>query len=630
VSRKALIGVAAAILLVAVAAVGLQVRSTLVAINLDAGIGRDELLAGAHIVKADGANLTAERSSQAAAFFQSAQSHFRRAGNVLRQDAIVRFLARLPWIADQVEAATELSDMGVHLSRTGELGVDALKAALPEKTPESSAPGNPGVKVLQTLDALDPKLSAILAEIDQAAASHARIPRAALLPPLTKAVRQLDQKVDISSLRDAVVGLRAQEPAIRRLLGGAAAQTYLVLQQDPAELRATGGFIGSVGFLTFDDGKMAPFNPVDVYAVERNATGQLYGFAGASTGVPPPAPLAKTFGLNSWTLRDSNWSPDFPTSAAQAEFLLKKEGGKDVDGVIAIDPYFIARLLTVIGPTTVPETGDIVDANNFFATTLNRVELNANGAAHKSFLSFAAKAIFARLLTVPPSKWLSMLDVLGWGCNSRSLQAHFTDAYSQELVDRYHCGGQLVPLNSDGLMVVDSNLGGNKDDFWLQRKYALQIELNPDGSAQHTLHIHYSGLTPHGVELTKYWGYTGWLRIYLPPSSSLMLASGAELTQATDLGRRVLQGWVYVPFFSSLDVTVAYRVGASDMHASNGRLDLVWQKQAGRPADLASVEVTPPSGWKLASAQVGKAQLPDPVSTNLSVDRDFAFIFRRS
>jgi hypothetical protein len=66
------------------------------------------------------------------------------------------------------------------------------------------------------------------------------------------------------------------------------------------------------------------------------------------------------------------------------------------------------------------------------------------------------------------------------------------------------------------------------------------------------------------------------------------------------------------------------------MHASNGHLDLVWQKQAGRPADVASVEVIPPSGWKLASAQVGKAQLPDPVSTDLSVDRAFAFTFRRS
>jgi hypothetical protein len=620
--------VAVVILLVAGTALGLRVRSTLLEINADAGIGRDQLLAGAHLVKVGGANLTVEQSTMATSYFQSAQNRFRHARDALKHDRLTQVMARLPWLGDQVGAATELSDMGVHLARTGELGVDALKAVLPVRAPVVSPAGNPGQKILQTLDALDPKLSAIAAEIDQAAADRAHIPRTGLLPPLTKAIRQLDQKVDIKSLRDGVAGLRAQQPAIRQLLGQSGAQSYLVLQQDPAELRATGGFIGSVGFLTFDGGKMEPYNPIDVYAIDRNAAGQVYGFAGASTGVAPPAPLAKTFRLNSWTLRDSNWSPDFPTSAAQAEFFLKREAGKTVDGVIAIDPYFIARLLTVVGPTTVPETGDVVDANNFFSTTLNRVQMNEDAATHKSFLSFAAKAIFPRLLAVPPSKWLSMLEVLSWGCDSRSLQAHFTNAQLQALVDRYHCGGQLQPLRSDGLMVVDSNVGGNKDDFWLQRKYALKIELNQDGSAKHTLHIHYSGLTPHGVQLTKYWGFTGWLRVYLPPSSSLITSSGAQIEEATDLGRRVLQGWVYVPFYQTLDVTIVYSVGASDMYPSNGGLHLIWQKQAGRPADAATVEVTPPWGWKLATAQVGKAKESDPITTDLSVDRAFTFTFQ--
>ena len=288
---KALIGLTIALVLVAAVAAGLRLRSTFVGINSDAATGRDQLLAGAHIVKVGGANLTAEQSAQATAYFQSAQSHFRHAGDVLNQDGFARFMNRLPWAGDQIAVATELIDMGVHLSRTGELGVDALKATLAEKTTGSGPPGNPGQKVLQTLDALDPKISAITVEIDAAAADRARIPRNGLLPQLSKAVRQLDQKVDINSLRDGLTSLRAQEPAIRRLLGEAGSQSYLVLQQDPAELRATGGFIGSVRFLTFDHGKMAPFNPIDVYAIDRNPSGQVYGFAGASTGVPPPAPL---------------------------------------------------------------------------------------------------------------------------------------------------------------------------------------------------------------------------------------------------------------------------------------------------------------------------------------------------
>lgn len=607
---------------------GLRVRSTLIALNSEAAAGRVQLLAGAHVLKAGGASLTSEQSFAASADFQSAYVHFGRARSLLTSGLFIPAMAHLPWVGTQIHAALDLTDMGVHLSRTGGLGVEALKAALPEKASGASPAGNPGQKVLETLQALDPKLDAIAAEIDHAVADRERIPSSGLLPQLSKAVVQLDQKADVKALRTGITNFREEEPAIRDLLASSGTRSYLVLQQDPAELRATGGFIGSVGFLGFDQGKMAPFNPTDVYAIERNPAGQIYGFPGASTGVAPPAPLVKTFQLNSWTLRDSNWSPDFPTAAQEAELLLQKEARKSVDGVIAIDPYFIARLLTVVGPTTVPETGDVVDSKNFFATTLNRVELNQNATGHKSFLSFAAKAIFARLVAVPPSKWVSMLEVLSWGCETRSLQAHFHDAAVQALVDQHSCGGHVQPLRGDGLLVVNSNLGGNKDDFWLERKYALQISFNSDGSARHTLRIHYSGLTPHALQLTKYWGYTGWLRIYLPSSGSLVLSSGADLAEGTDLGRRVLQGWVYVPFSSNLDVYVSYTVSASEMHTSSGHVVLLWQKQAGRPNDPVTVQMEPPRGMKLASATVGKAVESDPLTTDLSVDRAFAFTFR--
>ena len=621
---------AAAVALVGVALVGsaLRMLSTVAGATAEADSARNELLAGAAMVKSSATTLTPEQGTLADSHFRSAEAHFAHLHAVLSQGPVMGVARRLPWFGTQARAAEYLADIGVHLSRTGELAVQAITVALAEVPAGASAHSNPGQRVLQTLQALDPKLGQMTTEIDLAAVDRARIPTTGLLPQLQNALTQLDNKVNTKTLRDGIMTFRAQEPALQRLLGAPVAQTYLVLQQDPAELRATGGFIGSVGFLSFDQGKLAPFDPVDVSVIDRTYQGALYGF-GASTNVAVPPPLAKTFHLTSLALRDSNWSPDFRASAQEAELLLKQESGRTVDGVVAIDPYLIGRLLTVVGPITVPETGDTVDANNFFSTTLNRVELNQT-TNRKSFLSYAAKAIFSKLLVMPPKQWLPMLQVLSWGCASRSLQAYFHDPEAEALVNRYHCGGQIEPLSSDGVMVVTSNVGGNKDDFWLQRTYDLKIGVNADGSAKHTLHIHYSGLSPHGVQLTKYWGYTGWLRIYLPPSSGLVLSSGAQLQEATDLGRRVLQGWIYVPFNVAVDVTVVYSVGPADMHASNGRLDLLWQKQAGRPADPITVEVSPPTGWKLTGAQMGKAGAADPVTTDLSVDRAFAFTFASS
>jgi hypothetical protein len=503
--------------------------------------------------------------------------------------------------------------------------LDTALAAQPAGT--AATKEGPGQKLLITMEALDPKLADMSLELDRAAADRQAVPSKGLVPQLSSAVAQLDAKVDLRSVRDGLTTLRAIEPAIRELLGESGARSYLVLQQDPAELRATGGFIGSVGYLSFDKGKMAPFQPEDVYAIDRGPTG-FYGFGQNSTQVPAPAPLVTTFHLNSWALRDSNWSPDFPTSARQAEFFLQKEAGKKVDGVIAIDPYFIQRLLAVLGPVTVPETGDVVDEKNFFSTTLNRVELN-QGPGHKSFLTYAARVIFPKLLGMPSNKWPALLDALRWGCDARSLQAYLHDAGAEAFVDRFGCGGEVKPSDGDGLMVIDSNVGGNKDDFWLKRTFSLRVSMNGNGSAHHTLHLHYYGLTPHGF-LTAQWGYTGWLRIYLPTSSVLTGFNGAEFSQSTELDHRQLAGWLYVQFSHTTDVTIDYDVPSGTMRSSDGQLHLIWQKQPGRQADPISVELVPPAGWNLQSARLGPSRVNDgPVATDLATDREFIFKYVR-
>jgi hypothetical protein len=126
--------------------------------------------------------------------------------------------------------------------------------------------------------------------------------------------------------------------------------------------------------------------------------------------------------------------------------------------------------------------------------------------------------------------------------------------------------------------------------------------------------------------LTGSWGYTGWLRIYLPPSATMVSSSGAELKAADDLGRRVLQGWLYVPFDQTVDVTVAYDLTPAAAKDASRHLDLYWQKQAGRLADPISIDLQLPAGWKLQSARAGSSSLhAAKISSDLSVDRTFSF-----
>lgn len=617
------------VLLIAAGVVGFRMKNLVSSEVAEATLAKDELLDGVHLLKSGGLTLTPDESVRVVSDFRKAEQHFAHVNAVLKHSRSINVLQALPFAGDQIKASIALSDMGWHFARTGTLLVDALDTALASQPAGTAAPKEgPGQKVLSTMQALDPKLADISLELDKAAADRQAVPSSGLLPQLSSAVAQLDAKVDLRTVREGLTTLRAVEPAVREFLGESAARSYLVLQQDPAELRATGGFIGSVGFLSFDKGKMAPFQPVDVYEIDRNAIG-IYGLGAATTHVPAPAPLVTTFNLNSWALRDSNWSPDFPSSARQAEFFLEKEAGRKVDGVIAIDPYFIQRLLGIIGPVTVPETGDVVDAKNFFAITLDRVESN-QGAGHKSFLSYAARVIFPKLLAMPSNKWPALLDALSWGCDTRSLQAYLHDAAAEAFVDRFRCGGEVRPSDGDSVLVIDSNVGGNKDDFWLKRKFSVRITMNSDGSAHHALHLQYFGLTPHGF-VTQKWGYTGWLRVYLPTSSTLTATNGVTFGQSTELGHRMLAGWLYVEFSHTVDVNIEYNVPADVVGSRDGQFRLLWQKQAGRPADPISVELLPAGGWKLLSAKEGSAPVATGlVGTDLSIDREFLFKYVRS
>lgn len=93
------------------------------------------------------------------------------------------------------------------------------------------------------------------------------------------------------------------------------------------ELRSTGGFIGSFAVLSFENGKLYDMPIYDVY----DADGQLKGH------VEPPKPIKNILGEANWYLRDSNFDPDFPTSARRAEWFMKKTLNLDLDGTIAVN-----------------------------------------------------------------------------------------------------------------------------------------------------------------------------------------------------------------------------------------------------------------------------------------------------
>jgi hypothetical protein len=173
----------------------------------------------------------------------------------------------------------------------------------------------------------------------------------------------------------------------------------------------------------------------------------------------------------------------------------------------------------------------------------------------------------------------------------------------------------MKPLTGDGVMIVDSNMGATKDDFYARRSFALDLRIQPDGKVVHTLYLHYDNL-PAIPGVTS--SFIDWVRIYLPASATGIKVQGAKLTGREEFGRRVMEGWVAFLEGQSVSIVVSYQT-PRPLGSQANQIDVYWQKQAGRVADPIQLRLTLPSGWRLREAPV--------VSTSLASDRTFSFSY---
>jgi hypothetical protein len=167
-----------------------------------------------------------------------------------------------------------------------------------------------------------PELAAAETRLARAETLAAQV-RGPLHPKLAPQLARLNRLLPL-----ARAGLKGAQVA-PSLLGMTGPRTYLVLAQNSDELRPTGGFISGVGDVRLDNGRVTEIKLGDSYAVDNFE----------QPHPEPPSALREMMGTDLLLLRDSNCSPDFPTSALIARALYAQDRGIDTDGAIALDGH---------------------------------------------------------------------------------------------------------------------------------------------------------------------------------------------------------------------------------------------------------------------------------------------------
>jgi hypothetical protein len=533
----------------------------------------------------------------------------------------VRHLGWLPGYGPDLAAAGPLLDLAASLSRAADESFAALMPIVHER--DASQP--PGAWLARQLTAARPQLEAARQELARAAAARAQIATADLSPPLRDRLERLDHLLPLA--QDGVdLAL-----ALPDLLGAHGRQEYLVIAQNPDELRATGGLITAAGVLTFEGGRLTDFSVADSGAVNDF---QAHRYP------DPPAPLARYMGLEMWAFQDANWSPDFPTAARAAAQLYQLGQGRAITNVIAIDPGLIQLLLTATGPITVPGSADPVTAENVLAYMRNadRSQEHQWWLGRKAFMGPLAQALIDKLgADLPGPNWPALIQAVGRALDERHLQIAVEHPLAAAVFARRGWDGAVRPGAHDFLMVVDSNLGYNKVNPNIDEQATYSIDLSDPGApiAELTIRHRHRLNGPAACDQARgyatiitvqryeelmtgcYWDY---LRVLVPGGSRLIATSahpvpgawmlsgvgddGVARMGAGEAGTQAISVFLVVPPGEERRTVLRYRlppaVLAHDARGYHYRLTI--QKQAGAAPLPVAVNVRLPAAATVVSS----------------------------
>lgn len=373
------------------------------------------------------------------------------------------------------------------------------------------------------------------------------------------------------------------------LLGATHPRIYLLAPQNPWDLRATGGFIGTAPVVTVSHG-----------ALKLSSLGSTSVDIGREAYIPPPLPLVAYEHFNNWYYRDANWSPDFPTSAKLLAYFYYLGRHVRPDGVIALDSDILPPLLEITGPVSVsgPRGEPITLRPKDALATIDRYVNYYNGLGHvnKDFAGRAYQAVFKKLQQLPASRLPVALRALGTALAQRHLLIWLPDPAISPILARHGWDGAVNPTRHDYLYVVDTNVQGNKISDRVHERIGYQTVVQPDRSLRSTVTISYDNTTTSAFLKTRppqnNTLYEDFVRVYVPLGSVLERASGLTQPWTTTRAsnKTIFCGYVRVPSRHHVTVRFSYRVPPNALlDASTYRLTI--QKQPGTGAFPLSVQV---------------------------------------
>ena len=392
--------------------------------------------------------------------------------------------------------------------------------------------------------------------------------------------KRYPKKLGKTLLQERILGLKEQfvglaslfvdaKPLLKKLpeiLGKNQEKTYLLLFQNDKELRATGGFLTAYAVFKIKDGKITIDRSADIYSLDN------------SISVHPPAPkeiLTYHKDVSRFYIRDSNLSPDFPTSVKLFNSLYEKSSEKvKYDGIIALDSKILVDMLNIFGDT---EAGGVrfsakidkrCDCPQVLYQLFDMVDRPVNYVKEnrKGILGELMYALFYKAIGFSPSKyWGTLAQTMFKNLQEKHILLYFTDEDLQKAISKLNFAGEIREYEGDYLAVNNVNFAGAKSNLFV----SMSLSSKTKGKEKEVT-VSYRNPYPHSDCNLERGGLClnailrNWIRVYVPKGSKLISFEGSIKPVKTydELGKTVFEGFLTVSPQGAAKVVIKYTLPA--------------------------------------------------------------------
>ncbi|WP_085874208.1 MULTISPECIES: DUF4012 domain-containing protein [unclassified Nocardioides] len=470
-------------------------------------------------------------------------------------------LTHAPVVGDDARGVRVVSDVMADLSNDGLEPLARTASRLDALLPRN---GRVSIAAVRSLQEPVAQARDALADADRRLAAE---DSGGFVQRLRDRYRELAGKVS-----DAAEAMNSAETALDVLpsmLGDGESRHYLLVFQNNAEIRATGGLPGAVSLVRARDGKIELTRQV-----AANSFGQRQS---------PVLPLSEVerllYGAQLGTyFLDANFTPDFPRTADLMRARWEEVYGDDLDGVLSLDPVAISYLLAATGPVQV---GDVtLSSDNAVDELLHQVYLRYPDPDRQDrFFRDVARTVFGAVSSGGGAAPRDLLSALARGADEGRIYVHSFDEDEQSALAGTRVAGELgTEATSTPLVNVTLNdTTGAKMSYYLRYSVHVMSTYCEDGVQGLSAHARLTSDAP--ADAASLPGYiTGAGKFGVEPGNQIVtvrifgpvggtidgFSINAKEFPPGDLvqdGRPVTSAYVYLTPGETVDVTWSMKTG---------------------------------------------------------------------